>query len=224
MRQALGVASAMQGGPAAAIVSVPHNDTWPFEDNVDATHPANLRYVIAGNVQRVVSAKLTMHLAPYRTYSSFAAASTGNPSIDHHHNATASVTTGNFALTHTLRSDNTGVWALDDGSSRFVGTTNFDTNLTAGEDVAHTHLIVGSTFLGITEGAVAAGVTISFDGVDHTADLGGPFNADVIELDVLPYLSVTQNVIHTIAMLPSGLGRLEAHLRFGMYVAAGSVF
>jgi len=221
MRMALGVTSAMQGQPSNATLSIAHNDSWLFEDNVDGTHPANLRYVIPATTQRVVSARLSLKLSPYRTYSSFSTTATGNPSIDHHHNATASVTTTNVALTHTLRSDNTGSWSLDDGSSRFVGTTAFDTNLTAGEDVAHTHLIVGSSFLGITEGAVPTGVAVSFDGVDQTAAIGGPFNADMIEIDVRPYLSVATGVWHVIAMQPSGLGRIEAHLRLGMYVSAG---
>jgi hypothetical protein len=43
----------------------------------------------------------------------------------------------------------------------------------------------------------------------------------VIELDVRRFIGVTQGVYHTLAMQPTGLGRIEAHLRLGVYVSAG---
>lgn len=220
-----GLANAFQGLPANATVSLPHNDSWLFEDNVDGPggFAGNLRYVIADNTQKIVSARLSIHLAPYRTYNSLTLSSTGTQSAAHTHNFTPSVTTGNVALTHTLRNDNTGIWSLDDGASRFVGTTNFDAGTTGTQNANHTHTVSGSSTLGVTEGAVATGVTISFDGLDQTTALGGPFNADVIELNVRPYIGTTQGVWHTIAMTPSGLGRIEAHLRLGVYVSAGQL-
>lgn len=223
LKQVQSVASAIQGEPASATISIPHNDSWLFEDNVDGAggFPGNLRYIVSANVQRVVSARLSIHLAPYRTYNSLSFSNTGAGSA-HHHAYTASVTTGAVANTHTLRNDS-GSWSLDDGSSQFVGTRNFDTNDTVNES-SHTHPVTGSSVLGVTEGAVATGVRLSFDGVDHTADLGGPFNADVIELDVLRYLPMAKSAFHVIAMQTTALGRIEAHLRLGVYVAAGSVF
>src|ERR1035437_2239780 len=77
MRKALAVTSALQGQPSNATLSIAHNDSWLFEDNVDATHPANLRYVIASTTQRIVSARLSIHLAPYRTYNSLTLTSIG---------------------------------------------------------------------------------------------------------------------------------------------------
>lgn len=224
LKQVQGVASAIQGDPASATISIPHNDSWLFEDNVDGAggFPGNLRYIISTNVQRVVSARLSIHLAAYRTYNSLSFSATGAGSA-HHHAYTASVTPSNVALTHTLRNDNTGSWALDDGSSRIVATMPFDTNDTVNEST-HTHTVSGSSVLGVTEGAVATGVSLSFDGVDHTAALGGPFSSDVIELDVLRFLATTKNAFHVIAMQTTALGRLEAHLRLGVYVSAGSVF
>ncbi len=118
-----------------------------------------------------------------------------------------------------MRNDNSGGWSLDDGSSRIATTLPFDNT---GNESAHTHPVSGSSVLGVTEGATATGVTIAFDGVDATANLGGPFTTDQIELNVAPYLMTTIGLWHVIAMQPSGLGRIEAHLRLGVYVTAGS--
>src|SRR5665213_487223 len=214
MRRASGVSNALQGLPSDATLAVAHNDSWLFEDNVDSTHPANLRYVIASTTQRIVSARLSIHLAPFRTYNSLSISATGAGSSHHH---TTSVTTGNASNTHSLRHDGgAGTWTLDDGSSLVVQTTAFDNS---GNEATHTHSVSGSSVLGVTEGATATGVTVAFDGVDATAALGGPFTTDQIELNVAPYLISTQGAWHVIAMQPSGLGRIEAHLRLGMYVS-----
>src|ERR1700740_133111 len=85
VRQLQTIAAAFQGQPAGAQISIPHNDSWLFSDNVDSTHSLNLRYVIASNVQQVVSARLSIHLAPYRTYNSLALTTTGNESATHVH-------------------------------------------------------------------------------------------------------------------------------------------
>jgi hypothetical protein len=217
--------SAFQGQPADATLSIPHNDSWLFEDNVDATHPANLRYVISKNVTRVVSARLSIHLAPYRTYNSFSATTTQGESVIHTHPHstphTHTIPIGGMAhaadmswagagtnLTAVLGPANTGpIQSVTPGTS--------DANT---QD--HTHLISVTSTLGVTEGATATGVTLAFDGV---ASGLGPYNADVIELDVRSLIKVTQGVYHTIAMQPSGLGRIEAHLRLGVYVSAGQV-
>ena len=101
--------------------------------------------------------------------------------------------------------------------------TNTTPGATGGESAPHTHNINVTSTLGVTEGAVATGVAIAFDGVDQTAALGGPFNADVVELDVRRFLVTSTGLWHVIAMQPTGLGRIEAHLRLGVYVAAGQV-
>jgi hypothetical protein len=220
-----------QGQPANATFSVAHNDSFPFEDNVDATHAANLRYIISKNVTRVVSARLSIFMAPYRTYNSFSATTTGIESVthihgqhphSHSHSHTWAVTGSGYV--HTLTGNAAGLVGDTSGGASTVGTSTDATATTPpnidGDSVDHTHLISVTSTLGVTEGATATGVTISFDGVDHTAALGGPFNADVIELDVRQFIALATGVKHTIAMQPSGLGRIEAFLRLGVYVSA----
>lgn len=228
VRRLLATVSAFQGQPSNATLSIPHNDSWIFEDNVDATHAANLRYIIAKNVTRVVSARLSIFVAPYRTYNNFSATVTNLETTDHFH--------AGAAHNHALLPQNiagAGTMAWNNSSPGILAVTNLAPNADTtsiqsttpgnggGRTSAHQHTISVTSTLGVTEGATATGVTVAFDGVDATAALGGPFNADVIELDVRRFLGTTQNVKHTIAMKPSGLGRIEAHLRLGVYVSAG---
>ena len=232
MRKTMATVMAFQGQPADATLSVPHNDTWPFADNLDATHPGNLRYVIASNVQRVVSARLSIHLAPYRTYNSFSATVTGGESAGHTHgqgtgfSATDTWTVTGSGYVNTVTSDGAGHIGNTTGVASNVGTNGHSHNqgTTFGVSNDHTHSLSLAGALGVTEGATATSVTISFDGVDHTTALGGPFSLDVVEINVLPFLPVTRGLFHVIAMQPSAVGRLEAHLRLGVYVSAGSVF
>jgi hypothetical protein len=232
LKRALAVTNALQGRPSDATLSLPHNDSWLFEDNVDATHPANLRYVIAGNVTRVVSARLSIHLAPYRTYSSFTVTATGGQSVTHNHGHTTThthtETSAGASPTHFVGTNANAFTAGDSiGGAGVAGTLGItDASAPGSTDNAsndHTHPVSGTSFLGVSEGASPTGVTIAFDGVDATAALGGPFSADVIELDVRRFLAIAKGAWHTIAMQPTGLGRIEAHLRLGVYVAAAQV-
>jgi hypothetical protein len=236
LRRLEAVAAAIQGQPALATISVPHNDSWLFSDNVDGTHPLNLRYVIASNVQRVVSARLSIHLAPYRTYNSLSLTSTGNDSNGHTHSV------GGEAAAHThsvfVQNDNTGIplgetagtmvgvtasgLAVRVTTSDATGDTGHNHGASGGESATHTHTVAGSAVLGVTEGATATGVTMSFDGgADQSGAFGGPFATDQIELNILSLLPVTQQAYHVIALQPSGLGRIDAHLRLSYYAAAG---
>jgi hypothetical protein len=226
VRKLLATVASFQGQPPNATFSVPHNDSFPFEDNVDGTHPANLRYIISANVSRVVTAKLSIFMAPYRTYNSFSATVTGGQSVNHTHaQGTGGTSTDTWTVTglgyvNTVTSDGAGHIGNTSGSSSSVATAGHAhaQGTTAGASVDHTHSLSLAGALGVTEGATAAGVTIAFDGV---ASGLGPFNADVIELDVRKFLQIQTGVKHTIAMQPSGLGRIEAFLRLGCYVSAG---
>jgi hypothetical protein len=219
---------AFQGQPADATLSIPHNDSFPFEDNVDATHPANLRYVISKNVTRVVSARLSIFMAAYRTYNSFSATVTGGESAGHTHgqgtgfSATDTWTVTGSGYVNTVTSDGAGHIGNTTGVASNVGTNGHSHNqgTTFGVSNDHTHSLSLAGALGVTEGAVATGVTIAFDGV---ASGLGPFNADVIELDVRSLIQTAIGVKHTIAMQPSGNGRIEAYLRLGCYVSAAQV-
>jgi hypothetical protein len=231
VRKLLATVPSFQGQPSNATFSVPHNDSFPFEDNVDATHAANLRYIISANVTRVVTAKLSIFMAPYRTYNSFSATATGFSSANHSHGSAAhshghahtvpiagnaagqpvDIAGANGSPFTSLSGPITSAAINTDATSTTPGSTGL-------MSTDHTHSLSLAGALGVTEGATATGVTIAFDGVLSSL---GPFNADVIELDVRSLIGVTTGVKHTIAMQPSGNGRIEAFLRLGCYVSAG---
>jgi hypothetical protein len=252
VRQLQTVAAAFQGQPAGAQISIPHNDSWLFSDNVDATHSLNLRYVIASNVQQVVSARLSIHLAPYRTYNSFALTTTGTDSTAgsaHHHGvgiesghshghvhtltfrhgagfgATLglySETNGQQISTDQAAGRNDGGNTLNNDSTGSSGHTHGNSADENAHTHSHNHTVSGSSTLGVTEGATATGVTLTFDGgADQSGQFGGPFTTDQIELNILALLPVTRGTYHVIGLQPSGLGRIDAHLRLSYYAAAG---
>lgn len=78
-------------------------------------------------------------------------------------------------------------------------------------NIEHTHTTPNHTHnltFGIYEGTAATGVTVTINGVDRTAALGGPFNADQSGLDIAQYLVVGQ--WNTILLGSSQLGRIDA--------------
>jgi hypothetical protein len=237
MRKALATTQALQGQPSDATLSLPHNDSLWYADNIDGTHAANLYYIIPSNVGRIVSAKLSLKMLPYRTYNTLSVSSTGGQSVTHSHveaahshnhahtipvDAGAAVASVAFGVGINLQNNNAG----GGGNTAPINSdaTSTSPGSTGGASVDHTHNVSASGILGVTEGATATGVTIAFDGVDQTAKLGGPFNADVVELDVRRFLMVSIGAWHLIAMQPSAVGRINAHLRLGYYASAGSVF
>jgi|GEM_PF-3459503 len=229
MRRALATTSALQGQPSDATLSLPHNDSLWYADNIDGTHAANLYYIIPSNTQRIVTAKLSLKLLPYRTYNTSSGASTGIESGDHSHGSAAHGHSQHIVTTGVVTADLVGLaGAIGDntvGAAYDIPNINSTTpGSTGGQSADHTHPLNITQTLGVTEGATATGVAIAFDGVDQTAALGGPFNADVIELDVRQYFPVSIGAWHLIAMQPSGVGRISAHLRLGYYASAGSVF
>jgi hypothetical protein len=96
-------------------------------------------------------------------------------------------------------------------NSSAPGTSDFNT-------IDHTHLMSVYRVLGIFEGTVATGVLISINGTDRTVALGGgtAFTADLIELEVGPWLAIGAK--NTIDLTPSGLGGILGHLRLTGYI------
>jgi hypothetical protein len=77
--------------------------------------------------------------------------------------------------------------------------------------MSHTHTIpdhVHDLNFGIYEGTTPANVTIKINGIDCTAALGGPFNADQTDLNIAPYLVTGQ--FNTIELGTSRMGRIHA--------------
>lgn len=214
------------------------NDTYTASDNVDGTHALNIRYVIASNTQRINSARLSFHLGPYRTYSNFTATGTSTESATHTHGqGTSGAGSSHVHSQHIVANAGQANARLDAFTSQLWDTTtgggNYDIpNINAeaahthsqgtgnSENSTHTHTVSGSTFSGVVEGATATGLTIAFDGVDQTAALGGPWSVDVVEMDLRAFIATTPGTYHTISLLPTALGRIEAHLRLGAYVDA----
>lgn len=230
-RAAKAFTDGLSGRPSSptATISVPHNDTYANQDNVDGSHPLNLDYIIARNALRIVSARLSFKLRPYRTYTS-AAAGAAAPHV-HYWSAggTTTIDTTNEmyvtsgGIMHTGPGPGGGVNSVPGGkqtsTEHAVGAVgaSVDTAIEAFDGSGHVHAITLTP--GVFEGATPTGVTVQFDGVDQTSALGGPFNADVVELDVLSFIaSVAGGGWHTISLQPTGPGRIQAYLRLGAYV------
>src|SRR5436309_4190541 len=157
------VGGALQQTPGDATLTLPHNDSWIFEENVDDTHAANLRYVIASNTRQVVSARLSIKMAPYRTYNNFSATTTGAGTAHNHASANHAhaipIDAGPFT---NAVGQNAAGGNLSDAFGPTTAPVNATTPANTGNEAAHTHPITVTSFLGVTEGATATGVTIKF--------------------------------------------------------------
>jgi len=200
------------------------NDIYPYPDDADATFPYNFDYVIPANFQRLVSAKLSFKIRAYRTYSTFTpGATTGGESVTHSHAHTTThahtipIDAGPFA---NAVGQNAAGGNLSDAfgpttapvNAQAPGSTNVNT-------VDHTHTMAGTSVLGIAEDVapVNPGITVSVDGTDVTTSLGGPFNADQVEIDVTQVLKTAVKLWHTLSLQPNKRVRISGLLRLGYY-------
>lgn len=207
------------------------NDNYVYPDAADATFPYNFDYEIPGNFQRLVSAKLSFRIRPYRTYSTLTLSATGNASNDHthgmshthSHNHTWHIGSSNLSAA-TMWSDGLGnVFDTTVGASNIATTTDATGSSaanTGGQSATHTHSVSGTTTLGIAEDAapVNPGITVSIDGSDVTAAVGGPFNGDLAEIDVTQVLKTAAKVWHTLSLQPNQRVRITGILRISYYV------
>jgi hypothetical protein len=208
------------------------NDTFWAGDNCDGTHALNIRYVIPSNCQRIVAARLSFHLTAFRDYDTGVSGVTTPAGIHYH----TWVTSGSGTLNWTLGMDSGGSpkiggaalpppYGYQTGTDVATGSAQNSAFTTI--DVAgggHTHTFTPSLTRGVFEGTTATGVTVKFDGSDKTGALGGGsgFTTDQVELDVTQYIQRSPDrLYHTIALTPSGLGRIEAHLRLNYFANAG---
>jgi hypothetical protein len=201
-----------------------------YQEDVDSGHPLNLDYFIPINCQTVKTARLSFRLRLYRTYSSLSGLVTGAETGHTHSHAHTSA-----AHTHSIHfvtgasaanlaglgaggnvSDNT-VGAAYDTAQIVNSTTPGNTGTNAQGSSGHTHNVTGTSSLGVTEDVNNnPSYTVSFDGVDHTADIipAGPYATDQVELDVTKFIStVVDRAWHVISLGPSARGRLQAVLR-----------
>ena len=216
------------------------NDNYVYPDAADANFPYNFDYEIPGNFQRIISARLSFKIRPYRTYSSLTLSATGNASNDHTHTGG---TTGTESATHnhTINYDNsngaTAVFlssvnagklsnnlpvASDSGST--LGTENathtHSGGISTGQSATHTHTVSGTTTLAIAEDVAPAnpGITVKVDGSDVTSKIGGPFNGDMIEVDVTQVLKTSAKVWHVMSLQPNQRVRITGILRISYLI------
>jgi hypothetical protein len=206
-----------------AVSSTPPSTPVPFADNIDATHPAYIDFVLPANL-KVNFAKLSFKFRLYRTYNSFSTTATGaetghshshtHTSAGHTHHNSPTVGAGGAALsingsTLNMASGPNSGWDTD---STTPGNTGSDATGSSG----HTHTVTGTSTLGVTENTATSITAISIDGTDVTASLGGgPWASDIVDLDLTALMPTGDGRWHTVSATPSGQGRLVAVLRLG---------
>jgi len=214
-----------------------HNDTWVNVENVDPNFPGRLYYVIPKNTITILDAVLSFKLLSSRTSNAFTVSgtgfdATGESGHTHNHNhgghGHSIHVLGASGQVATLVGNGGGAGWGDNSqgsnydTSQIVNSTtpNNDATASSGHSHNHSHTIDGSSFLGISEGTVAAGVTIQFDGTDQTVALGGPWNSDIVEMSILKYLPQSQGVWHVVNLTSTQLGQMQTHLRLVVLVSS----
>lgn len=205
------------------------DDQYVYPDDADATFPYNFDYVIPSNFQRLVSARLSIKIRPFRSYNQFSSSQTGDTSLttlgesghSHSHSHSSTVTTG---------AANARIDAFSSGweTTAVSGTTvNPSVNTDATGSSGHTHSISAhhhslsiTSTLGVFEDTapVNPGITVSVDGTDVTAKVGGPFNTDQVEVDVTQVLKTGVKLWHTLSLQPNQRVRITGILRLSYYV------
>lgn len=233
-------------GNYIGVTYIAHNDTWVNTENIDPVNGFNGRlwYVIPSNMVAIQKAFLSIKFLNYRTYSTItfgttgtdatattpAADATGESGHSHNHNHSL-LPTGNTAGAGTVAWNNGSPGILvvtnlapnaDTSSiqSNAAGSSGHSHNHTHGaHSHSHSHTISGSTIVGIQEDASPSNVTILFDGVDRTVTLGGPFNTDIVELDITSFINQAKSAWHKIEFGGSSRGQLQMHLRLNLLVS-----
>jgi hypothetical protein len=243
--------AALVGTGGAVSLFPAQNDILAFPDDCDASFPYRFDFVLPSNFQKILSARLSWKLRNYRTYNTFTVAATGAGSAhlhgvsagtgaetghSHSHNHTVvlafnngfGTTLGVFLPSNHSQLAWGGAAGADDGGNSLSTNATASSGHTHGvnntdNESAHTHPISGSSFLGITEDVppLNPGITVAIDGTDYTAKLGGPFQNDVLELDIRPYLPKTTGVFHTLSLQPNQRCRIHGILRLSYNVQPG---
>jgi len=237
----IGATSGGEALPNAGPTPSPYpllNLIFDYPDNVDGTHPLNLDYFMPANLKQVVTARLSFRLRAFRSYETgvassssgaSSAASAGGTWHSHEFGAPLGIINANvgFDVNGNLVSNPAAGGGVE-VTSEFVLSAVKNNSSPVGPEVIdahthlipHTHVITPTLTYGVFEGAVATGAMITFDGVPGTGLLVGPFNTDQIELDVTSQIStLVDGLWHTIAIQPTGLGRITAMLRLEYFSA-----
>lgn len=207
------------------------DDQYVYPDAADSTHAYNFDYVIPSNFQRLVVAKLSFKIRPFRTYNTISGVNTGNDNADHVHGMTHTHShshtwhitlnagiNANIGLNAAVPQIESTLAAADIGTT--TDATASSASLTGGRSAFHQHPLNLSQTLGITESAAPLnpGITVAVDGTDVTASLGGPFNADQVEIDVTKVLKTSIKTWHVMTLQPNQNVRITGILRISYYV------
>lgn len=182
-------------------------DGWqfPFEDNVDATHPLQFDIYIPPTAKDIKQVLLRLKLKAFRAYSK--GNSSGGGSTE-----TSSSEGFSFYTLHTM----TGPGGTDGHGHPHddIYVANSGIHNHTVDIPAHTH---GINY-GIYTSTSATGVTVTINGTDRTAALGGGagFTTDQDELDITQYLTATG--WNTIALGSTQLGRIHATTFVNLYL------
>lgn len=212
------------------------DDQYVYPDDADATFAYNFDYVIPSNFQRLVAAKLSLKIRPFRSYNQFSATATGGQSNTHTH-AVGGESGHTHSHAHNVPINNSapaGAAVFYDGVSLnanhvgggentttdATGSSGHNHGNTGGASADHTHTVSTSSVLGVFEDAapVNPGITVKVDGVDVTAKIGGPFNTDQVEVDVTQVVATGVKLWHTLSLQPNQRVRITGILRLSYYV------
>src|SRR5467141_961303 len=207
------------------------DDQYVYPDDADATFPYNFDYVVPSNFQRLVSAKLSIKVRPFRSYNQFSSSQTGDTSLStlgesgHSHSHSHVWTLFHFGYVNPVTSDGTGNLGDNTGGADHSVPTNTNAAGSSGHThniSAHHHSLSITSTLGVFEDTapVNPGITVAVDGTDVTAKVGGPFNSDQVEIDVTQVLKTTVKLWHTLSLQPNQRVRITGILRISYYVDA----
>ena len=230
-------------GNYIGVTYIAHNDTWVNTENIDPVNGFNgrLAYVIPSNMIALQKAFLSIKFFNYRTYSTINFSGTGTdataatPTADATGESGHSHSHGHVLAFQGTNSGNVlslpavaGQIFVSGGGNDAGGTVQSNAAGSSGHSHSHTHgahshshnhTVTGSTIIGISEDTSPANVTILFDGIDKTSALGGPFNADVVELDITSFINQAKGVWHQLAFGGTQRGQLQMHLRLNLLVS-----
>lgn len=201
------------------------NDSQAYPDNCGPTFPFHFDVYIPVNVLKINYAMLSFKLRAFRTDYDFSVHGT-SAETGHSHSHTHTGPSHTHGLNIIGGAAGTAITSSAGGPLRDAAAGPYtDTNTVnaggtgatggnAAGSSGHTHTVTGTDVVGITEWAVATGVTVKVNGTDRTAALGGGagFTTDQTELPFdVTWLNI--GAWNTIDLTPTGLGRIMGHLR-----------
>lgn len=206
----------------------PNHDTYPYADNATPTVPFVMPYVFPSNFQRLIAAKLSIHFDNFRTTATGVATATSSTTAHFHtwvQPGTARTIAFQLGLDAGGNPGLSGVTpppfgfqtATETGAAGAQG-SRFTAIDTTGP--GHSHTVTPNLQIGIFQSTTPGNTTIKFDGVDRTTALGGPWSADIVEMDITAYLPTTVSTVHTVTLTPTANGRFVGILHLNYFVDA----